>query len=87
MQIFENQYLRFRTYCEIKIQYVNSQSYKQCYAWVISENIGNLLIFREKVLRLRPKSVCAVEMTMYVHWACINVNRKDVHTSMIFILQ
>ena len=28
-----------------------------------------------------PKSVCAVEMTMYVHWTCINVNRKDVHAS------
>ena len=46
-------------------------------------NIGNLLIFREKVLHLRPKSICAAEMTMYVIWTCINVNRKDVHTSMI----
>ena len=46
---------------------------------VISEKIGNLLIFREKVLHLRPKSVCAVEMTMYVHWTCMNVNIKDVH--------
>ena len=44
-----------------------------------SENIDNLLIFREKVLHLRPKSVCAVKMTMYVQWACIDVNRKDVH--------
>ena len=26
-----------------------------------------------------PKSVCAVEMTMYVHWTCINRNRKDDH--------
>ena len=42
-----------------------------------------ILIFRENVLHLRLKSVCAVEMTMYVHWTCINVNRKDVHTSMI----
>ena len=33
---------------------------------MISENGGNLLIFREKVLDLRPKSVCAVEITMYV---------------------
>ena len=24
--------------------------------------------FRQKVLDLKPKSVCAVEMTMYVHW-------------------
>ena len=39
----------------------------------------NLLIFREKFLDIRPKSVCADEMTMYVHWTCINVNRKDVH--------
>ena len=30
-----------------------------------------------KVLDLRPKSVCAVEMTMYVHRTCINRNRKD----------
>ena len=40
-------YLRFRTYCEVNIQYVNSSnhictpSYKQCYTRVISENIGN----------------------------------------------
>ena len=46
-------------------------------------NVGNLLIFREKVLDHRPKSVCAVEMTMYVLWTCINVNRKDVHAWMI----
>ena len=46
---------------------------------MISENVGNLLIFREKVLDLWPKSVCAVEMITYVHWTCINVNRKDVH--------
>ena len=28
-----------------------------------------------------PKSACAVEMTMYVHWTCIkrNRNRKDDH--------
>ena len=50
---------------------------------MISDNAGNLLIFKEKVLDLRPKSVCAVEMTMYVHWTCINVNRKVVHASMI----
>ena len=40
-------------------------------------------MLREKVLDVRPKSVCAVEMTMYVHWTYINVNRKDVHASMI----
>ena len=50
---------------------------------MISENVGNLLIFREKVLDLWPKSVCAVKMTMYVHSTCINVNRKDVHAWMI----
>ena len=44
---------------------------------------GNILIFREKVLDLRPKSVCAVEMSMYVHWTRININRKDVHASLI----
>ena len=32
---------------------------------------------------MMPKSVCVVEMTMYVHLTCINVNRKDVHASMI----
>ena len=37
------------------------------------------LILREKVLDLRPKSDCAVKMTMYVDWTCINVYRKDVH--------
>ena len=31
-----------------------------------------LVNFREKVQDLRPKSVCAVEMTMYDHWTCIN---------------
>ena len=50
---------------------------------MISENIGNLLIVREKVLDVRPKSVCTVEMTMYVHSTCLNVNRKDVHAWMI----
>ena len=43
-----------------------TQSNEQCYARVISDNTG-LLIFREKVLPLTPKRVCAVEMTMYVH--------------------
>ena len=46
---------------------------------MITEKAGNLLIFREKVLDLRPKLVCAVEMTMYVHWTCINRTRKDDH--------
>ena len=32
---------------------------------------------------LRNKSVCAVVMTVRVHWTCINVNRIDVHASMI----
>ena len=53
--------------------------FKHCHAGVISENIINYLVFREKVLNLRPKSVCAVEITIYVDWTCINVNRKDVH--------
>ena len=30
-------------------------------------------------LDLRPKSVCTVEMTMYVHWTRIIRNRKDDH--------
>ena len=50
----------------------------------MSHNVGNLL-FLEKVLDLRPKSVCAVGMTMYVHWTCVNINRKDVHACMISI--
>ena len=53
--------------------------FKHCHAGVISENVGNLLIFREELLELRPKSVCAVEMTLYVHTVRINVNRQDVH--------
>ena len=46
---------------------------------MISENEGNLLIFREKALDPRPKSVCPVEMTKCVDWACINIDGKDVH--------
>ena len=46
----------------------------------MSQDVGNLLFLEKKVLDLRSKSVCAVEMTMYVHWTCINVNTKDVHT-------
>ena len=38
-----------------------------------------LINFYRKSSRSRPTSVCAVEMTMYVDWTCINVNRKDVH--------
>ena len=34
-------------------------------------NVGNLLIFREKVLDLRPKLIRAVEMPMFVHWTSI----------------
>ena len=51
----------------------------------MSQNVGNLLFFRENVLDLEPKSVCTVEMTMFVHWTCININRKDVHACMISI--
>ena len=54
-------------------------TFNHCHASVISEYVGNVLIFREKVLDLGSKSACAVEMTMYVHSTCINVNRKDVH--------
>ena len=40
---------------------------------MISENVGNLLIFREKVLDIRNKSVCAVEMKMYgPRCSCLN---------------
>ena len=46
---------------------------------------GQLINFQKKVPDLRPKSVCAVEMAMYVRWTCINVNRKDVHASMISV--
>ena len=38
-----------------------------------------LIIFQEKVLDLRPKSACAVEITIYVDWTSVNVNRQDVH--------
>ena len=48
--------------------------FKHCHPCLISENVGNLLIFREKVLDPRPKSV---EMTIHVlHWTCVNINRK-----------
>ena len=36
-----------------------------------------VLIFREQVLDLRDISVCAVEITMYAYWRCINIDRKD----------
>ena len=53
---------------------------KHFYPCLISENVGNLLIFREKVPDPRPKSVCTVKMTMHVlHWPCVNINRKYVH--------
>ena len=48
-------------------------------------NVGNLLTFREKLLDLKPKSIFAVEMTMYVHWTCLNINRKDDHACMISV--
>ena len=35
--------------------------------------------FAPTLLDLRPKSVCAVEMTMYGLPTCFNINRKDVH--------
>ena len=38
-----------------------------------------MIIFRENILDLRPKSVCAVQVTMYVHWTCKIINRKDIH--------
>ena len=36
-------------------------------------------LYINKCLDLRPKSLCAVEMTMNVDWTCMSVNRKDVH--------
>ena len=48
---------------------------KSFHACVISENVDNLLIFREKVLDLRPKSACAVEMTMSVQSSCIKIEK------------
>ena len=70
------------------IQYVNSSDrvntiFKHRHAWVSSENVINQLIFREKVLDLRPESVCAVETTKYVQCMYVSLNRKDVHASMI----
>ena len=36
--------------------------------------VGNLLFYKEKVPDPRSKSVCAVEMTMYVlHWTSVNI--------------
>ena len=34
----------------------------------------------------RHNSDCAVEMTMYVHWTCININKTDVYARMISII-
>ena len=41
--------------------YINT-IFKRCHASVISENVGNLITFREKFLDLGPKSFCAVKM-------------------------
>ena len=49
---------------------------EKCFASVISENIGNLLIFREKVLDLSPKSVGVVEMTLYFSLDMYKVKKK-----------
>ena len=38
---------------------------------------NQLIIFRENILDLMPKSVCAVEMTMHVHWTCINTKPPE----------
>ena len=50
--------------------------FQKCNQLIISWEKG-------KVLYLSPKSVWAVEVTMYVDWTCMNVNRKDVHAWMI----
>ena len=40
----------------------------------------HLINFWRKILDIRLKAVCAVEMKMYGHWTCININRiVDVH--------
>ena len=53
----------------------------------MSQNVGLLIYyFKEKVLDLGPKSVCAVEMTTYVHWTCTDINRKNVHAPLTSII-
>ena len=52
---------------------------------MISETVGNLLIFRKKLLDLGPKSVCVVEITIYVYWTCININ-EGVRSKMAFFV-
>ena len=55
-----------------------------------SQNHSSITILKNFVCRwqmnitaevsdLRPESVCAVQMTMYFHWTCININRKEAH--------
>ena len=59
--------------CEVKFS-INSRqtsppliNFRQCI-------VGNLLIYKEKVPDPRSKSVCAVEMAMYVlHWTSVNI--------------
>ena len=46
-------------------------------------NVGNLIIFREKFLDLRPKSFCAVEMTMYNNNEKMAVKEKDPYFNII----
>ena len=43
----------------------------------MSQNVGNVL-FLEKNFSMSGLNAVEVSM-MYVHWTCININRKDVH--------
>ena len=52
---------------------VNKQVYIH-YDMLKLKYVTQLTIFREKLLDVRPKSICAIEMTMYVHWRCMNIN-------------
>ena len=52
---------------------------------MLSGPVVCILMFRVKGPYLsfgtlyEDKIYCAVEVTMYVDWTCMNVNRKDVH--------
>ena len=50
--------------------------------YYINTIIKHCQFFRKSA---RSPAFCAVEMAVHVHWTCININGKDVHTLMISI--
>ena len=52
--------------CENSSHHINT-IFTHFHTCVMSQNVENIT-FRERVLDLRPKSVCSAEMKMNFHW-------------------